>query len=211
MQLDANASARRKLRDGGRERAAVAACGADVAHGRGRKALRRLVLNGDGAALRFAPEGEPHDEVVEKQQRRRDQQAAVMRQRSQRRGREECLRPTERYAQALRRAEVRHAKLEAVSNSIALDLRSAEAPGGRATAARVSFGGDHFRRQFRRQVHAQDGLVHRKAPIMPDRVPVELIVIGQELQHAIGFVADGEAMIAGRERLIRRDAQLFVS
>ena len=60
-------------------------------------------------------------------------------------------------------------------------------------------------------MQAQDGLVHGQAPIVAHRVPVKLIVIGQELRHAIGFVADYEAMVAGRERRPRREPQLRIA
>ncbi len=93
--IDLDAATSCELRNRGRERAAVASRGADVAHRRRRKALRRLILNGDGAALRLAPKREPHDDVVEEQQRGRDQQASVMRQGSQCWRRQESFRPSE--------------------------------------------------------------------------------------------------------------------
>src|SRR5205807_67476 len=92
-----------------------------------------------------------------------------------------------------------------------LELCSAEAPTGRAAPARVGFGAHYVCRHLRRQVHAHDRLVHRQSPIVAKRVPVELVVIGQELGHAIRFVAHYKAMIAGREWRPRHDAQLLVA
>lgn len=137
-----------------------------------------------------------------------------MRQRSQHRRHQEPFGPGEPDAGALSGAEVRCTKLEAVSERGALDLRrglSARPCGGGAAPAHEGVRGNHARGNLGRQVHADDGFVHRQAPIVAYGVPVELVVIGEELRHAIGFVTYDEAMIAGRERRPGREAQLRVT
>ena len=93
----------------------------------------------------------------------------------------------------------------------ALDGGYGAALRGGAAVACVGVGGDHVRGKFCWQMQAHDGFIDGHAPVVAHRVPVKLIVIGEELRDAIGFVADDEAMIAGRERHERlADAQLLV-
>lgn len=122
---------------------------------------------------------------------------------------EESFGPSEPHRGALRIAKVRYAKLETIGDGGAREGIWRQARG--AAAANINVGGDDPCRHFRREVHPNDGFVYWQAPIMADCVPVKLIVIGQELQHAIRFVADDEAMVAGRDRRPGRDAQLVVS
>ena len=111
----------------------------------------------------------------------------------------------------MRRGEVRNAKLEAVGDGGALDGGYGAVLRGGAAVACVGVCGDHICGKLCWQMQTHDGYIDGHAPVVADGVPVKLIVIGEELHHAIGFVADDEAMIAQRQRHERlADAQLLV-